>query len=346
MMKRGFILVELLAVVLILVIILSITIPIVTNIIYNVSISSFLADEQMMINTAKLYLGTNEDKLPKNVGQTIEIKLSLLQSEELISDIKNPWDNSDTCDGYILVTKVDSNTYDYTPYLKCENNYKAGDYIADHLDVYWKLDGNAYDYTPNSNKGTIQNVTTTIDRFGTPNKALSFNGPSNFIDTNYDYSMDYNGDTTFSLWVKFSTIDTGGKVKNIFGKNSWEYILSQVDNKIQFTQWDSAGSYALHLTSNTNLQAGKWYNIVLVYNGLEKKMYLYVNGVIDVSGTTLKTSFVNKSESIKIGRGYPDIGAAASTFFIGIIDNFYVYNRAWSAYEIKLNYDIDKLVSQ
>ena len=337
---KGFVFVELLAVIVILTIILTITIPTVVTIIQNVRLNSFVADEKMMIKAAKKYFGTNDAYLPANIGNTVEIKLNLLQSRGLISDIKNPWDSSDTCDGYILVTKVATSKYDFSPYLKCENNYKADSYITDGLVTYWKLDGNAYDYTPNENQGTIQNSLSTINRFGIPNKALDFNGPSNFVDTNYDYSLNYDGETTFSLWVKFSMTDTDGKIKNILGKNGREYILSQIDNKIQFTQWDSDGAYAIQLTSNTNIQINKWYNIVLVYDGLEKRVYLYINGTVDTYNSTLQSSFANRTESLKIGRGYPDIGAASSTFFEGIIDNFCIYNRAWTSEEAKLNYDI------
>jgi type IV pilus assembly protein PilA len=340
------VLVELLAVIVILAIILAVAIPSINNIVYGASLKSFAADEKMMVNTAKYFLGTQDSYLPTTIGETVEIKLSDLQSGNLISDIKNPWDNSDTCDGYILVTKTSTNSYDYDPYLKCDNNYKAGGYVADALDAFWKLNNNAYDYTPNSNPGNIQNVESTTNRFGTEDAALGFNGPSNFVDTTYDYSIDYNGGTTFALWVKFDTINTAGKTKNIFGKNTWEYILSQIDNKLQFTVWDSKGNYAIQLPSNSTLQIDKWYNIVIVYDGTIKKFYIYLNGALDASGTTSSTSFSNKSESLKIGRGYPDAGAAASTFFLGSVDNLYIYGRAWSAAEVKLNYDMDQIISK
>lgn len=340
MKRSGFVFVELLAVIVLLTIILSITIPVVTTIIQKVRLNSFTANEKIMIQIAQKYLDENDSYLPVNIGATVEIKLSLLQSEGLISSIKNPWNNNDICDGYILVTKVANDRYDYSPYLKCENNYKADSYTTDGLVAYWKLDGNAYDYTPNQNEGTIQNVSTTTNRFGIPNKALGFSGPSNFVDTNYNYSLNYDGESTFSLWVKFLLDNTDGKIKNIFGKNSREYILSQIDNKIQFTQWDSNGEYAFQLTSNTNIEINKWYNIVIVYNGTDKKVYLYINGVLDAYSLVQPSTFANKAESLKIGRGYPDIGAASSTFFIGTIDNLSIYNRAWTTSEVKLNYEL------
>lgn len=345
MKRKSFVFVELLIVIVVLAIILAVAVPAVTNAVQKVRLNSFIANEKVMVKVTKKYLDENNSYLPVNIGSTVEIKLSLLQSKGLISTIKNPWNNSDICDGYILVTKVSNNHYDYSPYLKCTNNYKADSYITDELAAYWKLDGNAYDYTPNENSGTIQNSSTTTNRFDTPNKALGFNGPSNFIDTNYSYSLNYNGDSTFSLWVKFLLDDTDGKVKNIFGKNSREYILSQIDNKIQFTQWNSNGEYAFRLTSNASIEVNKWYNIVLVYNGTDKKVYLYINGILDNYNFVQITSFASKTGTLKIGRGYPDIGAASSTFFIGVIDNISIYNRAWAPFEIKLNYDLGWLNS-
>jgi type II secretory pathway pseudopilin PulG len=346
MKEKSFTLIEVLVVIIVLSIILIITVPTIANIIYNARLNSFAANEKMMTWATKNYLSVNEGYLPINMGDTVEIKLSLLQSKGLISNIQNPWNNSDTCDGYILVTKVDTNEYDYSPYLKCQNNYKADGYIADGLITYWKLDGNAYDYTPNKNQGTIYNSLATANQYGAPNKAQSFNGPSNFIDTNYDYSLNYNGGTTFSIWVKFATIDTGGKTKNIFGKNSNEYILSQIDNKIWFTGWDSNGVYAIQLISNTNLQINKWYNMVVTYDNIVKKVNLYIDGVLDASDFILSSSFEDTNGSLKIGRGYPDAGAASSTFFLGVIDNFCIYNRTWSPYEVKINYDVSNLVKE
>lgn len=345
MKKRGFVLVELLAVIVILAIILTIAIPSINNIVYNAALKSFVADQKMLINSAKYYVGTEDVSMPSTLGGTIEIKLSDLQSKDLLSSIKDPWNSNSTCNGYILVTKTASNSYNYDPYLNCSGN-NAGDYISDNLSAYWKLDGNAYDYTPNNNAGIIQNVGTADNRFGTEDAALDFNGPSNFIDTSYDYSINYNGGTTFSSWVKFDFTNTSGKTKNIFGKNTWEYILSQIDNKIQFTVWDSKGNYAVQFLSKTSIEANKWYNIVIVYDGSVKKFYMYFNGVLDVTATTSSTDFANKTETLKIGRGYPDAGAASSTFFLGTIDNLYVYQRAWSQEEVKLNYDIANLIDK
>jgi type IV pilus assembly protein PilA len=138
MNKHGFTLIELLAVIIMLAIILIITMPIVSSIIYNARLSSFVANEKMMIWASKNYLGTNENYLPVNIGDTIEIKLSLLQEQGLISNIQDPWNNNDTCGGYILVTKIGTNTYDYTPYLRCQSDYKIDSYkissgISTHL---------------------------------------------------------------------------------------------------------------------------------------------------------------------------------------------------------------------
>lgn len=346
MFKKGFTLIELLAVIIIIAIILVIAITGANNAISNTRINSFIANEQIMVNIVRYYFVTNSEYLPTDIGDTVEIKLGSLQAKGLISAIRDPWNLKNTCNGYILVTKISNKTYDYDPYLKCTDNYIAGGYVEDALTAYWKFDGNAYDYTPNDNHGVIQNATTTTNRFGVQNKALAFNGPSNFVNTNYDYSINYNTSTTFSLWVKFSTIDTGGKVKNIFGKNSWEYLLSQVDNKVHFTVWNSSGDYAIKLISKTNIEIGKWYNIILVYDATNNTFYLYINGTLDTYGTTSSINFANKNESLKIGRGFPDSGAAASTFFLGSIDSLYIYNRAFSEHEVKLNYDVYKIVSK
>lgn len=347
MLKKGFTLIELLSVIVVLAIIAAIATSSLSRVTYTMGLRAFIANEKIMVNVSKFFLDLEGNYRPTEIGQTIEIKLSLLQDKGFIDDIVNPWNQDDICDGYILVTKVSSSSYDYDPYLKCDVNYKADGYITDALVSFWKFDHNdVYDYTPNNNHGSINNCYTTTNRFGENNSALLFTGPSSYVNTNYDYSINYDSSSAISLWVRPATINTFGKVKNILGKNAWEHLLSQVDNKIHFTLWDSKGDYAIKLISMTSVEVDKWYNIVIVYNGTTKEFLLYINGKLDSSAKTSSTSFVNRNETLKIGRGYPDTGAASSTFYYGTIDNIYIYNRALSLNEIRLNYDIGQMINK
>lgn len=75
--------------------------------------------ENNMVNAAKRYYETRKDRLPKEEGGTIKVTTGTLIEAELLKEIKNPNNKSDSCDGYVEVTKV-SDEYAYTPFLECE----------------------------------------------------------------------------------------------------------------------------------------------------------------------------------------------------------------------------------
>ncbi len=134
----GFTLVELIAVVVILGIILLIAVPRITDVINNSRINAFIKNEEMLVNVVRNYLVMNEVVLPTELGDTIEVTLEQLQTAELIDEIVDPSDKSNMCNGYVLITKIGENSYDYTPHLNCvEDIGSAG---ADELVLHYKFD--------------------------------------------------------------------------------------------------------------------------------------------------------------------------------------------------------------
>jgi hypothetical protein len=207
--------------------------------------------------------------------------------------------------------------------------------------AYWKFDegvgSTAYDSTTNRNNGTITGATWQSEDLCLSGKCLLFNGQTNYVDSNYKFSLSYSSSSSFSVWIKPSTIDTGGKVKSIIGKNNYEYILAQEDQKIRFIQWNPAGSDALNFTTDNFIQSGKWYYITFVYDGTQNKGYLYVNGILKVSQNTLQTSFISQNESLKIGKGYAWSGST-TPLFNGLIDDVKVYNSLRTISQITTDY--------
>ena len=145
-MKKGFTLVELLAVIVILAIILAIAVPSITNLIENARINAYIKNEEMMIRATRNYIALNEEELPNEIGETIEITLEEIQNEELINSIESPF-NNDNCNGYVLITKIADNEYAYTPHLNCIDESR-GSAFDDGLILHYKFD-DFQEYTKN-----------------------------------------------------------------------------------------------------------------------------------------------------------------------------------------------------
>jgi hypothetical protein len=67
---------------------------------------------------------------------------------------------------------------------------------------YWPFCGNANDASGNNNNGTVNGATLTSDRFGNANSAYSFNGFSDFLLINQNFSTV--GGITISCWANLS----------------------------------------------------------------------------------------------------------------------------------------------
>ncbi len=137
-MKKGFTLVELISVVVILGIILVIAIPRITDVIESAKINAVIKNEEMLVRATRNYLVSNDEKMPTEIGDTEEITLEELQNNDLISSIKSPFSNNN-CNGYVLITKINDTNFDYTPHLKCGDNYEIGDSVSDRLIAHYKF---------------------------------------------------------------------------------------------------------------------------------------------------------------------------------------------------------------
>ncbi len=144
-MKKGFTLVELLAVIVILGIVLMATIPIVSNLINDASQKAFNTNSELLSKAAESYYVENVGDLPTGVGKTTLVYLDTLVDGGFMNAIKNPDDESQYCIGYVLVTKTGLETFSYEPFLKCGNDFETANfylnYLAEDITTYDLLNG-------------------------------------------------------------------------------------------------------------------------------------------------------------------------------------------------------------
>lgn len=103
--------------------VLIIIILIIINACSNKSGNSYEEIEQDMVKAAKEYYANHKNNLPKEENGTVTVTVGTLVDEELIEEVIDPSDSSQTCSGHVEVTKVGKD-YSYIPFLTCKGNYE------------------------------------------------------------------------------------------------------------------------------------------------------------------------------------------------------------------------------
>jgi len=201
------------------------------------------------------------------------------------------------------------------------------------LKLWSPFDDNAADFSNYSHNGTIIGSVPFIPaKF---NKGAFFSGnTANYID--YGNPTDFNfgtGPFTLMLWVKFNSIGTFQFILDKHNSNTnpytgYEIILSSL-NVFRFDVSDTSTLYTL--SGNIPIVANKWYLVAATREGTTAK--LYVNGILDVSGTCPGGS-TDYATNLVCGKasnynGYP---------VNGIIDEVAIFSRALSSQEIAQYY--------
>lgn len=351
--RKGFTLVELIAVVVILGLILAIAVPKIMDVIDNSRISALINNEEMMIRATMNYIVLNEGVAPTEIGDTIKITLEYLQNNNFITVIKNPYNKNEICDGYILVRSVSKTLLDYAPYLKCGNNYISSTIIIDGLVVDMSLgdymDSNTYlDRSEFNNHGTNYGSSLTINRFGESNKASNFNGINQYVLIPDRTELRGRKDISVSLWVNSKRC---GNATNSWTTNQ-PIIHKQLDGiygdwgfsiltncRLSWYGENSPGNNDYQLISGNNaITLNTWHQLSFVLNWEDKNLTVFIDGEMVASDLNLpEVSSSASTANLVIGRFNYN-----SNFFEGIISDVRLYNRALTSDEIKHNYNIEK----
>lgn len=199
----------------------------------------------------------------------------------------------------------------------------------------WTFNGNANDVSGSANHGTVYGATLTTDRCGNPNSAYAFNGINQFIQT-----------------VSAGPTGTVSRSVSFWAKTNATYLMTL------FAYGGSSGSLAYALQYNYNcpgvgidvndeaLTRGNncilnngWHHVVAVFNSSTSIQHNNVDFYVDAvllptisCVITGSTQIINTTADnpISFGRIHDD----NARFFMGSMDDIYLYNRVLNYAEI------------
>jgi len=205
-------------------------------------------------------------------------------------------------------------------------NYNRGGPIA-----HWKFnEGSAtkvYDLTDNNNDGRIKS------------SALKFDGVDDYIDCGSGASLDLPVTNSFTVEAWIYLTGTPSTHRYVIAKEgssgNWTFFLSYRNDGrgIEWYAHNGTGYLEIYNQSVT-LSDDTWYHIVGTYDASADAVNVYVDGVFKASDSSYSIIGRGAESNLYIGESWN-----LNSPFLGIIDEFRIYNRGLSANEIAEHYN-------
>jgi hypothetical protein len=207
---------------------------------------------------------------------------------------------------------------------------------------YWPFSGNANDESGNGYNGVVNGPTLTVDRFGSPNSAYSFDGINDFIQApNYASNSSF----TVSCWVNMPTYNLNSLGSNdfiFFGNHSGINNLNR-NFLIGYRNFGSEYGFSTYIFNDNGINTfqsypinqtppsvNSWHHFVSVFeNGTYVKMYLD-NVLFWTQASNISQQTTRPTEPLFFGIGV----ATQYDFLNGKLDDVGFWNRALTEQEI------------
>lgn len=242
-----------------------------------------------------------------------------------------------------IISARPNNVYvSFTPQA-CNRLFSVSNVIVNPMEellAHYKMDGSAADAMGNL-PGTFQGGTPTnvTDRFGNTNKALNFNGSSQYITTSVVWPKPQPTNFTISIWFKTNTT-TGGMIMGLGSSQTGQ--SSNHDRKLYMSNSGKLlfgiyrnNSDTITVSSLDSYNDNNWHMATAVLNS-STGMSLYVDGNLIAFRSDGKTAQTDYNGYWRIG--YDNVTTwplqPTSFYFKGALDDAVIYHRALSNSEI------------
>jgi len=237
-------------------------------------------------------------------------------------------------------TLIDASNNTYTislPYsdtttVKTINDPKIRITVNDNLIAYYDFNGDYLDKNPTNTKYNLSVSGTPEFSQNTriENQSVYFNQNNEFLSTSINFPITFG--TSFSFWFKRDNNTTHDILMAI---GSEFFIMAHTDNKFYIS--NTYGGTEIYAFIDITLTS-EWYHFVFIFD-TDGTWKIYLNGIFYPLTTTGGTYPLTESRlpQGKLYIGGKDVGNSDVDHDLeGYIDNFRVYNKVLSSWEIYL----------
>lgn len=211
--------------------------------------------------------------------------------------------------------------------------------VTDGLIAWYPLDGHARDVI-GGNDGIVYGGANVVG--GQMQKCYNFDGVDDYIELPNPSYFKLN-DFSCNAWFNNTDYSTSSAIKKIisFTENGgWNIGLNDLSlSKLGLGTYDGA-AYKIVGIKKALVGVG-WNHVVCSYDSSNKKISFYLNGELKDS-LTLTTGLIYSSTDSKLCIGAESGTGAKSDFYNGKIQDVRIYNRALTAAEVKINYEMSR----
>ncbi|MBA7645294.1 hypothetical protein ES703_53049 [subsurface metagenome] len=205
---------------------------------------------------------------------------------------------------------------------------------------HWVLDADSYNFntarvtdkTPYENHGTNYGATFTADQMGQSDRAMGFDGVTDYVNCGDDASLKPVSAVSMAFWANPSAYQTVLANHQIGFRQGYGYT---------FWQWSSAEIPRVYVAEMNGVNATRryfdlplsllpldtWTHIAIIFDGANGKIWVYKNGILFNSRNVLVGDIIYSGGDVYIGNK-----------FNGAISDVRIYNHALSAEEIDTLY--------